>query len=384
MKRADIPGQEELKNVLTAMVDRDSLPHALLIHEQPGGTGLVAARFLTQYLLCENKQGGDTCGSCANCIKVQNNTHPDVHYIFPVNKTKGISKSEHFITDNVAEEVRAFLANQPYGDVRDWYTAINIEKNKGIISAAEGKEVAKKLMLRAYEGGYRIFIVWTAELMNDTFANKILKNLEEPSDKTIFLLVTSTPSQLLTTIVSRVQRFQEDPVSEDVLANFLVNRLGLNRPKALDLAFRAEGNVHEAMKEAEGIVDPWLEEFKKWMRMAYVRDIGGMHNWCDKMSKNTRDAQIMFATGALKVIDRCYRLGWMDINIPMEGEEAKFYKDFSPFINTANAEGFLDLIQEAAFHIERNVNPKIVWFDTSIKAIRLVHAGKKSRAQAQA
>ena len=100
------------------------------------------------------------------------------------------------------------------------------------------------------------------------------------------------------------------------------------------------------------------------------------------MALKSRDSERQFINGALKVLDRCFRLGWVENHIPLDDDEAKFYKDFSPYINAANVEGFLDLLEETSRHIERNVNAKMVWFDSSIQAVRLLHQGKKALEEA--
>lgn len=382
MTEKDIPGQSELKNVFRQMVNEQRVPHAMLLHGSEGGSSLALALYLVQCLMCENPQGGDPCEECPECTKTQSFVHPDVHYIFPVNGNKTVKKPEHRHSDSFMTEWRETLSENPYLSLIEWYQAIDIENKQGFIGEAESAALRKKLALRSFEGGYRVFIIWHADKMNDSFANKILKNLEEPTEKTLFVLVSENPSKLLPTIISRVQIFREDHLEEEDLCQFLAQRAEISEAEARNIAFRAEGNIAHAMKELNHADDPWLEEFKSWMRMAYSRDVAGLYRWSEKMARRSRDSQKQFCSSALKVLDRCYRMGWMQISIPMEGEEAKFFKDFSPFINTANIAGVLDLLEETSFHIERNVNEKIVWFDTSISAIRMIHAGKKSVATA--
>lgn len=382
MTGQDIPGQEGLKTVFRQMIAEDRVPHALLIHGVEGGLGLPLALLLSQSLLCENLQNGEPCGQCANCTKTKGHTHPDLHYIVPVNGNKSVKKLEDRHTDSFMADWREALIEDPYMSLIRWYQKIDIENKQGFIGDAESTALRKKLALRAFEGGYRIFIIWHADKMNTSFANKILKNLEEPSNRTIFILISENPTKLLPTIISRVQIFQEEHLNEEELAAFLERKFELDEVEAHNIAFRAEGNIAEAMKEVHHQKDPWLDEFKSWMRMAYSRDLAGLYKWSEQMGRRSRDAQKQFCNASLKVLDRCYRMGWLKMNIPHEGEDAKFFKDFSPFINTANIEGFMVLIEEASFHIERNVNEKIVWFDSSIQAIRLVHAGKKSVATA--
>ena len=380
MTSNDIPGQGNLKKVFQQMVESERLPHAMLIHSNEGGAGLPLALYLSQLLMCENPSMGDPCGKCGECIKTQSHTHPDLHYIFPVNANKQVKKKEDRHSDSFISEWRKAISENTYLDLMDWYQAIDIENKQGFIGEFESGSLRRKLALLSFEGGHRVFIIWHADKMNDSFANKILKNLEEPSPKTTFLLISESPAKLLSTVISRVQIFREEHLGESELADFLVRKFQIEKNPAMDVAFRAEGHIGEAIKELENNSDPWLEEFKMWMRMSYARDVIGLYKWSEKMAKQSRDSQRQFCTTALRVIDRCYRMGWIQTQIPLEGSEAKFYKDFSPFINTSNALGFLDLMEKAAFHIERNVSEKIVWFDTAIESIRLVHAGKKQVA----
>ncbi len=377
MTSASIPGQEELKHVFRQMADEARVPHAMLIHANEGGSGLPLAIYLTQMLLCESREA---CGHCPACTRTLGYIHPDVHYIYPVNTNKIVKRTEDRHSDSFATDWRTALSENPFLDLIDWYKSIDIESKQGFIGEEESKSLRRKLALRSFEGGYRVIVIWHADKMNESFANKILKNLEEPSPKTLFLLVSENPSKLLSTIISRVQIFREDHLQEKALSAFLMDNYQVDPESALDISFRVEGSINHAIKEAQNSEDPWLTEFKSWMRMAYSRDLNGLYKWSETMARRSRDGQREFCVSALKILDRCYRMGWMEIRIPMEGEEAKFYKDFSPFINTANVAGFLEMFQETSYHIERNVNEKIVWYDTSIQAIRLVHAGKKQVA----
>ncbi|MDC1202521.1 hypothetical protein N8004_00930, partial [Salibacteraceae bacterium] len=374
VRAKDIPGQKEMKQVFHQMVAEERLPHAMLIHSNEGGTGLALALHLSQLLFCEQPEAGEPCEICSGCTRTMSHTHPDIHHVFPVNGNKRVKKKEDRHSDSFLPEWREAIKANPFLELIDWYQAIEIENKQGFIGEEESASMRRKLALRSFEGGYRVFIIWHADKMNDSFANKMLKNLEEPTAKTVFLLVSENPAKLLPTIISRVQIFREDHVDEQELADFLVKHKGLDPQVAMNIAFRSEAHVSHALKEIDRDEDPWLTEFKMWMRLAYSRDISGLYKWSERMARKSRDAQRQYCKSALKVLDRCYRMGWLEMNVPMEGEEAKFYKDFSPFINTANVGGFLELLEEVSFHIERNVNEKIVWFDASISAVRYVHA----------
>jgi DNA polymerase-3 subunit delta' len=382
VRKEDIPGQQQLKSVFTSMVDNNRLPHALLVHGTGAGTALALGYFLIAYLLCEEKNGVGPCGVCSNCQRNQNLQHPDVHYIYPINKTKTIKSDSAQHSESFLEDWRKMHSSGPYFTLQDWFAHLDIENKQGFIGSLESTKFRQKIALRSYEGGYKVFMIWGADKMNPAFANKVLKNLEEPSDKTLIILITEQPKDLLTTILSRVQRFQEEPLSEEDLQGFLQERFELSEAEAMNMAFRAEGNAINAIKEVEHGEDEGLERFKLWMRLAYKQDMIGLFDWSVKTARLNREQGRLFIKSALNVLDRCFRMGWVETNIPMEGEEAEFYKNFSPFIDSGNIEYFMELLQEASFHIERNVNEKIVWYDASIKAVRFIHAGRKRAAQA--
>jgi len=375
-----IPGQQQLQALFRRLIRENRLPHAMLIQSQEGGSGLALARYVSALLMCDSPTEEGPCGVCASCIKTTQNAHPDVHFSYPVNTNKKNKDSKKLNSESYLSEWKEINETDSYFTLLDWYRHIDIENKQGFIGKTESTLLRSKLALRAFEGGYRVFIIWQADRMNPEFGNKMLKSLEEPTPKTIFILVSEKPNELLTTILSRVQLFQEEHIDEHTLAAYLTERLSVSEGKAHDIAFRSEGNLSHAIKEARHEGESWLDDFKMWMRLAYMRDLVGLYSWSEKMAAKSRDSERQFIAGALKVIDRCFRMGWVQIDIPMEGEEAKFYNDFSPFINASNVQGFLELLQETSFHIERNVNEKLVWYDTSIKAIRLVHTGKKSVA----
>lgn len=378
MLKNEIPGQENLKDVVGHMIDNTRLPHAILFNAREGGSSLALALWVAQNLMCTERKNGDACGQCSNCTKHQSFAHPDVHFVMPVNTNKQVKKRSDAVSDSFLDVWRTQLESGPWFSLLDWYRAIDIEKKQGIIGIDESKSLREKLALRSFEGGYRIFIIWHADRMNSEFGNKMLKSFEEPTPKTVFILVSEKPQQLLTTILSRTQIIEEEHTSNEELAAFIENRFGLDEASASKIAYRAEGNIVQAMKEAAHDDEQWLDEFKEWMRHAWKRDIPMLYKWSEGMAQKSRDAERQFISGALKVLDRCFRMGWVESGIPMDGDEARFYNDFSPYINASNVEGFMKLLEETSMHIERNVNPKMVWFDSGIQAVRLLHQGKKA------
>lgn len=379
MKFSEIPGQRETKGLLAEQVAQGNLAHALLFQGQPGSTALAMAVALAELLMCEDRRGQETCGACSSCQKMAKLAHPDVHFVVPVSTTDSVKKDAH--TDLFMDQWRTAFGENPYLSIFEWLKRLGIEKKQGLIGVAESQGIMKKLALRSYEGRARIFIIWQAEKMNPQMANKLLKSLEEPPENTFFFLTTESADQLLPTILSRVQKFVLKAPHDQEVVDFLVGKYGVTAEKAAGIAFRTMGNISEAISEAREDEDRWLELFRTWMRACYKREIHKIHLWSEGMASAGREEQKQFLVKTLKALHRCYSMNFREENFQMEGEELQFYKNFAPFVNEVNIEAFMKELNKALFHIERNVNQKIVWFDLGIRAIQLLKAGRESVGQ---
>lgn len=198
-----IPGYLSVKERLTNQVDQGRISHAQLFNGAEGSTALALALAYAQYVLCKHKSNGDACGVCASCNKMQKLIHPDVHFVFPTNTTKAVKKQPH--SDAFLQQWREALLTQVYQTEMQWYDFIGVENGQGNIPTVDAEKLISKLSYKAYEGDYKIAIIWIAERMNVESSNKLLKLLEEPPQGTIFILVSKDPSKLLRTIRSRVQ-----------------------------------------------------------------------------------------------------------------------------------------------------------------------------------
>ena len=199
MQFSAVVGQSELKRHLIDEVKNDKISHAQLFLGKPGYGPLPMALAFVQYLFCENKQAEDSCGECASCRKVAQLQHPDLHFSFPT--VQGITK----VSDAALPDWRAQIGNSPYFNLNDWIKKTDPRERKPIIGVQESEEIIKKLSLRSFEGGYKVMIIWMAEEMNPSCANKLLKIIEEPPAKTLFILVAESQEYMLQTILSRTQ-----------------------------------------------------------------------------------------------------------------------------------------------------------------------------------
>ncbi|WP_297706555.1 DNA polymerase III subunit delta' [uncultured Eudoraea sp.] len=375
----DILGLSHIKNHLWSTADSGRIPHAQLFVGPEGSGTLVTALAYAQYLLCKNS-GGENIPIEDSCnLKCTSLSHPDLHFAFPVSNSEKVKS--HAVSNNYLQEWRQFVKEQPYGNLFDWYQLIGIEKKQGQIGVDEAYDVLKKLSLKSYEGGYKIMVLWMAETMNITASNKLLKLIEEPPDKTVFILIAEDEEQILQTIRSRCQILHFPPLSEDAISAALIEK-GLMREEALRVAHEANGNFNKAMdlmnKDSEELIfEKW---FVQWVRSAFKAkgNKAAIHElilWSEEVAKTGRETQKKFLKYCLAVMRQAMLLNYnvkelVYMRIHIDGFQLE---KFAPFIHERNIMSIVNELEEAIYHIERNGNSKIILTDLSIKLTRLLH-----------
>ena len=242
----EIIGQKEIKDKLLRLVRDDRTPHALMLFG-PEGTGKLAlALAMAQYVACTNRQQEDACGTCPSCIKFGKLVHPDLHFVIPVMKTGNMQSAP--ISDDYAETWRAAFLADHYLTEGQWYEALGAENKQGMINVRESETIMRKLSFKPYESDYRMVVIWLPEKMNQPAANKLLKLIEEPPEKTLILMATEQTDRILPTILSRTQLIHVPPVSATDLRDGIM-KLEVQDPQLVDdVVKRAHGNVSIAFR----------------------------------------------------------------------------------------------------------------------------------------
>ena len=372
----EIIGQQGVKERLIHSVKEGRISHAQLFLGPQGSGSLALAVAYAQYISCGNKQENDSCGECPSCVKYNKLIHPDLHFVYPVALSKDIRVS----TDKAKEWREAFLDN-PYITLFGWFETLDAENKQAVIGVDESAEILRKLSLTTYEAEYKIMIIWQAEKMHPAAANKLLKILEEPPDKTLFLLVCENEDQLLRTIVSRTQLIKIPKIAESDLIKALVDRNGIAPEAAEGVAHLADGNFAEALSlisENENAGQN-LASFQKLMRASIKFDPKAIITWIDEVSTAGRERQKNFLNYALHIMRESLILNYGDASLVKLGAEEKdFVKKFSPFIHANNIERFMDELNRAHFHMERNANAKILFMDMAFKFNELLNLPKSA------
>ncbi len=374
MNFARIPGHKETKEKLIRSVHEERVSHAQLFTGPEGCGSLALALAYAMYVSCENRTPDDSCGICKSCVKYEKLIHPDLHFVFPVIKDK---KNTEPVSDTYIDQWREFVKASPYFTLNSWLNSIEVENAQGLIFASEAGEIIKKLNLKTFESDYKIMIIWLPEKMHKATANKLLKLLEEPPEKTLFLLVSDEPDKLPPTILSRCQMLKIPGFKNDDIVEFLKTRLRATADKASGIARVANGNIKRAVElyENEGSSLGLLSNFKNLMRFAWKRDVISLINWSDEMAATGREAQKNFISFSLRILRENLMLS-MDQKkndlVFLSGEEASFSDNFHPFIQQQNIYSLTDEFNLAFSHVEANGNARIIFLDLALKVTRLI------------
>ena len=374
MQFKDVIGQEAVKQRLIQSVRENHVSHAQLFLGPAGCGKLPLALAYAQYILCPNRTETDSCGVCPTCQKMQKLVHPDLHFVVPTANTKKVKSNPE--SDLFMEEWREYvIQNEGYVDTSSWYTFLDVENKQGYMSVRDAASLLRKLNMKAYEGEFKIAIIWMAEKMRTDTANKLLKLLEEPPEKTVFLLIAEDQDQLLATIKSRTALVKIPAIEINKVEEALVERLGCNPQQAHDAALISEGNWSNAchfVKESEDRKF-FFTTFQQWMRLCFRAAYSELIDFSNNIKSLGREKQKELLDYGLRIIRNALLFNNNLAGIVMLPDDEKtFNSKFAPFITPANLAQIAELFEEAIRHIERNGNAQIIFTDVSFKMIGLL------------
>jgi DNA polymerase-3 subunit delta' len=379
MDFSEVIGQKHLKSHLIKTVENARIPHAQLFVGTAGSGILPMAIAYVNEILCKPYEKNSPARQvCEN--KIKKLAHPDLHFIYPVNTNDTIKKNA--VSSNFAEAWRKFVLNNPYGSLFDWLQSIGIENKQGNISVNEAQDLLKTLSLKAYEGGYKVMIIWMADKMNTECSNKILKIVEEPPEKTLLLLLTDSEESIISTIRSRCQKLHFPLLSEDSIATELVNKYSVAPATAKNISRQASGDFNNALHILESNGDDLLFEkwFLSWIRTAFKAKgnkgaINDLLNWSDDLAGKGRETQKKFLGYCMELFRHALLKNYKaDSLLYYKTSDKNFsIEKFAPFVHQNNIYEITSALEDASYHIERNGNAKIIFTDLSIQLTRLIH-----------
>lgn len=378
MKFSEIIGQYPVKNYLIQTVRNSRVSHAQLFEGPPGNGKLALAIAYAQFISCTNKQyfpegsdlAADSCGVCPSCNKFNNLIHPDLHFIYPITSTKDVKKPRS--TDFIQTWRELLLSNECFVNLNQWYDAIGVENKQGIINADDCDEIIRKVGMKAYEADYKVVIIWMVEKLYHAAAPKLLKVLEEPPDKTLFILISENKDQILNTILSRTQLVKVPKLANKEINAVLIEKHELSEIKARKITNIANGDYNLALDliNEEDDEDNYLDTLRQWFRHCYMlkaADRVDLVSFVDELAKLGREKQKAFLQYGLKVLRSALITNEGDSkNLKMEDTEAEFVGNFSKTQTIERVEKISEALNQAVYHVERNANPKILFMDLSL------------------
>ena len=378
MRFADITGQDDLKRHLAQTVDAGRVSHAQLFTGASGFGTLALAVAYVQYLCCRHRRNGDSCGECPDCRQIEALAHPDLHLVFPVNK-QGKKSGEVIRSDEFLPQFRTLFAERRgYFSPQEWYDRLDLGKTlKGMIAAREADEIIRKLSFKSFEADYKTMLVWLPETMNEEAANKILKILEEPWERTLFILVSEHPDRLLPTILSRTQEVRVPRPAPEVLEREAFARGVADPLQARNMARLADGDLLELGHLVAGESDAQRKEhfdlFCSLMRLSYNDKHLELVTWAEDAAQLSREQQRGFLRDAARLLRESYMLhaGIREISY-LWGEELAFCTKFAPFVGSQNIEPLIAEIESASAQIAQNGNPTIVFTHFALSVSKMI------------
>jgi DNA polymerase-3 subunit delta' len=371
MKFSEVIGQQQLKQRLINTVKENRISHAQLFAGTEGCGSLALAIAYAQYICCENPTETDSCGVCKSCQKYNKLIHPDLHFVFPVVNTSAKPKA---VSDDYLTEWRSTLIDNPYMNMNFWVETISSENKQGGIFERESGEILRKLSLKTYEAEYKIMIIWMPEKMHVVASNKLLKLLEEPPAKTLFILVSENPGQLIATILSRCQYIKVVPVENDEIAKALSEK-GLDDSRVKELTRLASGNYFKALELISNQEDEsfYFNLFANLMRLSYARKIPEIYKLVDELAALGREKQKKLLQCGLRLLRENFTLNIANPSLVyLNNEENAFSQKFHPYIRLENIYQLTEEFNKASYHIESNGNAKIIFLDMALKIVKLI------------
>lgn len=378
MRFADVAGQEELKRHLVRSADTGRVSHAQLFAGGTGTGALALALAYVQYLNCTDRQGGDSCGACPNCRQIAALAHPDLHFVFPVNK-QGKKSGETVLSDDFMPLWRAIFAERSgVFSPQEWYDRLDLGRTlKGAIAAREADAIIRKLSFKSFSAAYKCVVIWLPETMNEEAANKILKILEEPWPGSLFLLVAERPDLLLPTILSRTQEIAVPRLTDQAIRREIERSGERDAEKIRTFARLCAGDLLELRRLLAGEESEAQREyfalFCSLMRLSYNDKHLELIGWAEEVAQLSRERQLAFLRDVVRLLRESYLLhaGLGQISC-LWGEEAKFCRNFAPFVDNRNIEALVAEIETAGNQIRQNGNPTIVFTHFALSVSKMI------------
>jgi DNA polymerase-3 subunit delta' len=367
-----VPYLEAVKQILRKSATNSKVAHAQLFYSGEGTASLSLALAYFGYLNCEHPSPDDVCGECSSCSKVAKLIHPDLHFIFPVTTNAKFTKASEALSQNFLPEFRKQFLSNPYFGLSDWAACYGAENKQPAISKEDARNINRALSMKAYEAQYKAVLIFLPELMHPAAANAILKILEEPAEKTLFLLVSHAPDQMMPTILSRTQKIQVPHYTEAEIESILIQNFGIEPHRANQAAFLCQRNLAAALRLAEeDQQEGMMPFFQNWMRNAFKRDFGVLLDCADEFAAMTKPAQTSFIDYSTGILREVLLSKYAPDLTRLRSKESEFVAKFGSVLSMEKIEKMVFQLNKSRYHLLRNANAKIEFSNLSLELAKV-------------
>ena len=366
MNWSEVIGQDGIKAQLENVLISNRIPHAQLFTGFSGYGALpLAIEFAIAIL---NSEGNENLAKKLG-EKCQN---PDLHFIFPVVK-KGNEKVA--FSEDYMREWFSFLNENPYGGYNEWYETIQVGNKQGVIGVGQVEKLHQKMFLKAFGGDMKICIIWGAEKMNTQASNAFLKLLEEPPQKTCFILIAESEELLLPTIVSRCQQIEVGPIESSALMQIVSDEV----KNIKQLVSAACGDYNRLTKLISGdqsksyeklLISGLRKAFKAKQNKAII---GDLIDWCSDIYVLGREDQKAFLSFGIQFFRDAFLKNYsLDDIIYFKSQNDFDLSKFAPYVNTQNIIKIISLFEETHYSLSRNGNEKMLFTNLALKLAKFI------------
>jgi len=353
---------------------RERIAHAQMLVCEDGGIAWALALDYLHRLLCEAPSSLGACKTCPSCVQLAKLAHPDVHWIIPVVGGEGRGDDEDSSAPFLAD-FRRFLLDNPQPLANDWIELLGGKQKVVQISVKESARIQRLLSLKSHGGGFKVVVIWMPERLNDSAANKLLKLIEEPQDRTLLLLISHEEQSVIATIRSRCQVHYVRPLSSSILIEGLVG-LGIPTDQAQLLAELSGGQPGQAVmlhRNRDALREP-LQWFVTFMRLVYKKDLLALLAFAESLAKEPREQQKQWIQVSAQLLSQLLRMrhGALKNSLFSWFPDVSFQPEaLAGLIDESKHREIQDLLQSALADIQRNINSRIVLSDLGLQFMRL-------------
>lgn len=375
----DVLVEPQLKQQILNQVHEHRISHAQFFLAQSGSHAFALAIALAQYLCCEHPSNEDSCGECPSCKQFEKLAHPDLHLYFPNCLTKSVKKDNE--SQLFMQEFRDFVIKHNYFiEIQDWLSELDGENKQASINIRDCSHIVNQNSIRSYAGGYKIYILWNVDRLYHAAAPKLLKTLEEPENKSLFILISEKPDLILSTILSRTQLVKVPRLSNDLIAMQLKKDFpGIDDSTAQNIAILSEGDYNKAVKikTDDSIQKSMLNTFSLMMNsvVAFAQQqppavvkYAEVQEELSHIVSQGREVQKQFVGFILKMLRNIlmFNTKHEDVVIATEAE-LNVLRTFKGIMNLKHISIMSEECNKALYHISRNGNSALIFTDLYFK-----------------